>query len=71
MLGVLRLECDNQWYVHWNNYCTVQMIDESIDTSYFKSGSLIEFEIKLASHEVFTINSSNKHRAFPLRFILN
>jgi hypothetical protein len=67
MLGKLKYESDNNWWIHFGDYFhKSQMMDESIDTSFFQNNQEIEFELKLASNVELTKNSSNKFRAYPV-----
>jgi hypothetical protein len=52
--------------VRFNGGGSLQMIDESIDTSSFETAQEIEFELHLASNPEFTKDSANKYRAFPV-----
>ncbi len=66
MEGKLEKSKYNEWWVRFNGGGSLQMIDESIDTSSFKVGAIINFELQLASNPELTKNSANKYRAFPI-----
>jgi hypothetical protein len=66
MLGKLEKSKYNDWWVRFNGGGSLQMIDESIDTSSFQNNQEIEFELHLASNPEFTKDSANKYRAFPV-----
>jgi hypothetical protein len=67
MKGKLDKSPFNEWWVRFNCGGSLQMIDESIDTSSFQEGDEIHFELHLASNSELTKNSANKYRAFPIR----
>ena len=48
MKGKLDKSKYNDWWVRFNGGGSLQMIDESIDTSSFENGQEIEFELHLA-----------------------
>jgi hypothetical protein len=66
MIGKLEKSEFNEWWVRFNDGCSMQKIDESIDASSFKYGDDIHFEIHLASNPELTEKSANKYRAFPI-----
>ena len=60
--GYLAENDPGEWAVFWNQNCSFQYIDKSVDTSKFKVDDVIYFELKLSTDG----DQENKYRAFPI-----